>query len=138
MLFRSRLLKRLPWRAEPVRIEPLAAPEAGARANASRLRATHVVHGGTAYHVGPVGIVVGREKDEARRTIVVPDSHTGVSRAHAEIVLRDGELKLRDISRYGTFVNERKVAGEVALQPGDVVRIGSPGVELRAVVVEPA
>ena len=51
-------------------------------------------------------------------------------------MLRDGELKLRDLSRYGTFVNERKVAGEAALRPGDVVRVGSPGVELRAVVVE--
>ena len=132
------MLKRLPWRAEPVRIEPAAPAEAGARADALQLRATHVVYGGTAYRVGPAGIVIGREKDESRRTIVVPDSHSGVSRAHAEIVLRDGELKLRDLSRYGTFVNERKVAGEVTLQPGDVVRVGSPGVELRAVVVEPA
>ena len=48
-----RLLKRLPWRAEPVRIEPAAPAEAGARAAALQLRATHVVYGGTAYRVGP-------------------------------------------------------------------------------------
>jgi pSer/pThr/pTyr-binding forkhead associated (FHA) protein len=69
---------------------------------------------------------------------MVPDNHSGVSRVHAEIQLRDGELKLRDLSRYGTYVNEKKVAGEVVLQPGDVVRVGSPGIELRAVVVEAA
>jgi hypothetical protein len=131
-----RLLKRLPWRAAAVRVVPMAG--AVPPSSAAHLRATHVVHGGTAYLVGAAGIVVGRDNDGARRTIVVPDAHSGVSRAHAEIVLRDGELKLRDLSRYGTFVNERKVAGEVALQPGDVVRIGSPGIELRAVVVETA
>ena len=135
-----KLLKRLPWRAAPVRLEVAAgagratAPSAVARES----RATHVVHGGTAYRVGASGIVVGRETDGARRTIMVPDNHSGVSRVHAEVLLRDGELKLRDLSRYGTYVNEKKVAGEVVLQPGDVVRVGSPGIELRAVVVEAA
>ena len=94
------------------------------------------MHGGVAYRIGTRGLVVGREADDRRRTIVVPDGHSGVSRAHCELVLRDGELKLRDLSRYGTFVNERKIAGEVALLPGDVIRVGSPGVELRAVIVE--
>jgi hypothetical protein len=135
-----KLLKRLPWRAAPVLMN--AAADTGRAtappAVASESRATHVVHGGTAYRVGASGIVVGRETDPARRTIMVPDHHSGVSRVHAEIQLRDGELKLRDLSRYGTYVNEKKVAGEVALQPGDVVRVGSPGIELRAVVVEAA
>jgi hypothetical protein len=135
-----KLLKRLPWRAAPVLVEVVtgagrvAAPSAGA----SQTRATHVVHGGTAYRVGAGGVVIGRETDPVRRTIMVPDNHSGVSRVHAEIQLRDGELKLRDLSRYGTYVNEKKVIGEVVLQPGDVVRVGSPGIELRAVVVESA
>jgi hypothetical protein len=135
-----KLLKRMPWRAAPVLSETVVgmgratAPSAAAGAS----RATHVVHGGTAYRVGAGGIVVGRETDATRRTIMVPDNHSGVSRVHAEIQLRDGELKLRDLSRYGTYVNEKKVAGEVVLQPGDVVRVGSPGIELRAVVVEAA
>jgi hypothetical protein len=135
-----KLLKRLPWRGAPVRLDAAATPgPTSARvAAASAARATHVVHGGTAYRVGARGIVVGRENDAERRTIIVPDNHSGVSRLHAEIVLRDGELKLRDLSRYGTYVNEKKVAGEVALHPGDVVRVGSPGVEVRAVIVEAA
>src|SRR6185295_739275 len=110
---------------------------ASAQASApTEARATHVVHGGTAYRVGARGIVVGRDTDPARRTIMVPDHHSGVSRMHAEIQLRDGELKVRDLSRYGTYVNERKIAGEAVLRPGDVVRVGSPGIEIRAVVVE--
>jgi hypothetical protein len=133
-----KLLKRLPWRDAPVRVEvtaPRSRAHAPAAATAASL-ASHLVYGGTAYRVGASGLVVGREPEPARRTIVVPEGHTGVSRVHCEIVLRDGELKLRDLSRYGTFVNERKVGDEIALKPGDVVRVGSPGVELRAVIVE--
>ena len=132
-----KLLKRLPWRGEPVRIDAAAATRASARAAvALESRATHVVHGGTAYRVGARGVVVGRDKDSERRTIIVPDNHSGVSRVHAEIQLRDGEIWLRDLSRYGTYVNEKKVAGEAVLHPGDVVRVGSPGIEVRAVIVE--
>jgi hypothetical protein len=54
------------------------------------------------------------------------------------VVLRDGELKLRDLSRYGTFVNEKRVAGETTLSRADVIRIGSPGAELHVVDVEGA
>ena len=133
-----KLLKRLPWRAAPAQIEAALSRPSAPTTVAMASRATHVVHGGTAYRVGVSGIVVGREADAARRTIMVPDNHSGVSRVHAEVTLRDGELKLRDLSRYGTYVNEKKVAGEVVLQPGDVVRVGSPGIELRAVVVEAA
>jgi FHA domain len=133
-----KLMKRLPWRDAAVQLDPAAPTRVEAPAAADPVLPTHVVHGGVAYSVGPRGLVVGREADGGRRTIVVPDSHSGVSRAHCEVVLRDGELKLRDLSRYGTFVNERKIAGEVALKPGDVVRVGSPGLELRAVIVESA
>ena len=55
-----------------------------------------------------------------------------------EVLLRDGELKLRDLSSYGTFVNERKIAGETTLKRADVIRIGSPGAELHVVEVEAA
>ena len=43
---------------------------------------------------------------------------------------------LRDLSRYGTFVNEKRVAGETALSRADIIRIGSPGAELHVVDVE--
>ena len=64
--------------------------------------------------------------------------HGGVSRAHCEFVRRDGELKLRDLSQYGTFVNEKRVSGDLAIQPADVIRIGSPGEELQAIAMEEA
>ena len=133
-----KLLKRLPWREAPVSRERGREAGKAAPATAKTAPPTHVVYGGIAYRVGAEGIVIGREADEVRRTIVVADENSGVSRAHCEFVMRDGELKLLDLSRYGTFVNERKVTGETTLKPADVIRVGSPGVELRAVSLETA
>ena len=86
--------------------------------------------------MGADGLVVGRVPVDGRRTLVVGDEAGGVSREHCEIVLRDGELRLVDLSRYGTFVNEKRVDGEIALARGDVVRVGVPGAELLVVEVE--
>jgi len=45
-----------------------------------------------------------------------------ISQRHAEIRLRDGELALRDLgSTNGTFVNQRRLDGEIALKIGDVI-----------------
>ena len=134
-----KLLKRVPWRDPPSddgQANERRAPEP-APVLARTKPPTHVVYGGLAYRVGASGLAIGSEADPQRRTVVLSGS-SGVSRLHCEVVLRDGELKLRDLSRYGTFVNERRVAGETALSRADVIRIGSPGAELHVVDVEGA
>jgi hypothetical protein len=129
-----KLLKRFGWRAPPDQLfAGAAAPLADA---ASQDAPTHVVYAGVVYPVGARGLMVGREQVNGRRTIVVADQANGVSRAHCEIVVRDGELKVVDLSRYGTFVNEKKIAGETTLRRADVIRIGSPGAQIEAVNLE--
>jgi len=130
-----KLLKRFPWREPPAELATGAAAEPR-DAPAPREAPTHVVFGGVVYPIGARGVMVGREQVDGRRTIVVTNQANGVSRAHCELVVRDGELKLIDLSRYGTFVNEKKVAGETTLQRADVIRIGSPGAELQVVSME--
>jgi hypothetical protein len=131
-----KLLKRFAWRAPPAEVAQAASVAVQTAPGPPRNAATHVVYAGVVYPVGARGIVVGRELVEGRRTIVVADQANGVSRAHCELVLRDGELKLRDLSRYGTFVNEKKISGETTLERADVIRIGSPGAELQVVSIE--
>ena len=134
-----KLLKRVPWReapAEEARDGERRAPEP-TPVLARTKPPTHVVYGGLAYRVGAAGLAIGREADPQRRTVVLLGA-TGVSRLHCEVILRDGELKLRDLSSYGTFVNERRVAGETTLSRADVIRVGSPGAELHVVDVEDA
>jgi hypothetical protein len=130
-----RLVKRLQWR-EPALDVPSRAPRETTTASRPRnAPPTHVVYRGVAYAVGR-GLVIGREPDANRRTLSVEEGGNGVSRAHCELALRDGELWLRDLSRHGTFVNERKVAGETTLNRADVIRVGSPGAELEVVSLE--
>jgi hypothetical protein len=132
-----KLLKHLPWRVQAA-AEESDAPAETERAPAAPEadRPTHVVYAGIAHAVSGDGLVVGREVQDGRRTIVVDGGHGGLSRSHCELVLRDGELKLRDLSRHGTFVNERRVAGEAVLKLRDVIRVGSPGAELDVIRVE--
>lgn len=132
-----KLIKHLSWRGAPaeVRLEKRAPlPKRTVVGDPP----THVVYRGIVYAVDARGLMIGREPVNGRRTIVVEGQDGGVSREHCELVLRDGELKLRDLSRYGTFVNERRVAGETTLKRADVIRIGSPGAEIQAVNMESA
>ena len=134
-----KLLKHLPWRAPAVDLAAAPAAAAAAPAHAiaqpGEIAPTHVVYRGRAYRVGGDGIVVGRERADGRRTIVVGDQG-GVSREHAVLSFRGGELVLRDSSRYGTYVNERRVSGETVLKAADVIRVGSPGAELTVIGLE--
>jgi pSer/pThr/pTyr-binding forkhead associated (FHA) protein len=53
-----------------------------------------------------------------------------ISSHHCEILLRGGEVVVRDLnSTNGTFVNGQQVTGEAVLKPGQIVRFGQ--VELR-------
>jgi len=131
-----KLLKRLPWRAEAHVEAARPEPPPPAPMLASVRAPTHVVYAGIVYRVGADGLLFGREAEPGRRTVLVGEGNSGVSRLHCEVVLRDGELRLRDLSTFGTFVNERKISGETALKRADVVRIGSPGAELHVVSLE--
>jgi FHA domain len=133
-----KFLRRLPWRDAPDAEPPDApAPAAPSKpSNGAARTATHVVYRGIAYPIDGEGLVVGREGVAGRRAIVLAREASGVSRAHCEIALKDGEARLLDLSRHGTFVNEKRVPRETVLKPADVIRIGSPGEELGVIALE--
>ena len=60
----------------------------------------------------------------------------GVSRRHCALQLENGQCVVRDFSRYGTFLNGHKLDGSAVLQTGDLIRIGTPGYELRLITTE--
>jgi hypothetical protein len=79
--------------------------------------------------VPAAGAVIGRSRE---CDIVIDDS--AVSRRHAEVTPTSGGWLLTDLeSTNGVRVNARRVAGQLALQDGDVIEIGSTEVlfELR-------
>jgi aspartyl protease family protein len=67
-------------------------------------------------------ITIGRELDND----VVISGDAKVSRHHVQIVSDRGVYRIVDFgSTNGTFVNDRQISGEIALTPGDRVRIGN-------------
>jgi hypothetical protein len=129
-----KLYRHLPWRGEA------SADAAPVRVSTAVLKRstpvpTHIVYRGIAYPVNGAGLVIGRSRLDERAAILLDDEVKGVSRSHCEISLVDGELRLRDVSSHGTFVNERRIDGDEVLRPADVIRVGTPGAELTAVVV---
>ena len=75
-------------------------------------------------------MVVGRGGDTQVQLDPVEDLE--VSSRHAEIRRGEDGWVVRDLdSRNGTFRNGRRVWGEERLEPGDVLRLGSDGPELR-------
>lgn len=117
-----RLIRRLPWRGEPWTTIASASQPAVIKKQA--LPATHVVYAGLA-HSATAGLVIGRSPAPDRAHLVLVGNTEAVSAEHCEVQFRDGELWLRDLSRYGTLVNQQRVAGETRLRPGDEIQIGS-------------
>ena len=60
-----------------------------------------------------------------------------VSRKHAEFRFTDGRCVVADAnSRFGTFVNGRKIAAPVQISAGSQVQLGTEGPILRVVAIE--
>ena len=123
----SRPRSRPRWRA-------LTWPRAAERRQVAS-PATHVIEGGRAHAIDERGIVIGHGPGEGRR-IALAGTGEGISRLHCTLERAGGRARVRDHSRYGTFVNGERVRGEAELGAGDRLRVGSPGVVFELVAVD--
>jgi pSer/pThr/pTyr-binding forkhead associated (FHA) protein len=129
------LLKRLAWRREPGVIDKsVESAQGNDAAEVPVPLATHVVYQGLAHPVTDAPFMIGREVAPGHGLRLV-NGHSGVSREHCQLSRQGGELQLSDSSRHGTFVNEKRIAGQALLVPGDVIRIGSPGEQLQVIAL---
>lgn len=97
-------------------------PRAGSRRSAFRL-----IWGDREIALAEGENVLGRDED----CVAWIDVHS-VSRHHARIVVRGQKAMLEDLdSKNGTFHRGRRVAGEVALEDGDEIRVGTVPLTLR-------
>jgi hypothetical protein len=122
------LVRHLPWDQSRTTIE-VADEQAGAQP-------THVLFGHRATAVGDSALVVGSQPDGTENWLDLGQEMAGVSRRHCDIANANGQCVVTDHSRYGTFLNGHRIDGSAALQAGDVIRVGTPGVELRLIYVE--
>ncbi|MFZ9060151.1 MAG: FHA domain-containing protein [Steroidobacteraceae bacterium] len=96
---------------------------------------THLLHAGQAHRLQEGELCVGLDP-AGDRQLRLAGRPTGVSRQHCRLVASAGRVELLDDSRYGTWVNGRRVQGSVLLSPGDKLRVGTPGVILDLIEVE--
>ncbi len=123
------LTRHLPWDQSRIQVEA-AADHDGALP-------THVLLGDRATPIGAASLVFGTQRAaDGERWLDLQQDMAGVSRRHCEIAAVNGQCVVTDHSRYGTFLNGHRINGSASLQAGDVIRIGTPGVELRMICVE--
>jgi hypothetical protein len=96
---------------------------------------THVLFRGSAWPVTAMPLAVGWSVTGGSRALSLPAGIAGVSRSHCTLRRLDGQVVVEDHSTYGTFVNDERVGGRIALRVGDLLRLGAPGVTLELIRV---
>jgi hypothetical protein len=123
------LVRHLPWDQAPVELHVAPDVTAGGRPS-------HLLFENTAYAITEQALNLGSQSVDGERWIDLQQDMPGVSRRHCSLALENGQCVLRDFSRYGTFLNGHKMDGSTVLQTGDLVRLGTPGHELRLIATE--
>jgi len=95
---------------------------------------SHVIYAGRAHAIAGGPLTIG-SAPEATRSLALAGSAAGISRSHCTLEADGGIVRVRDHSRYGTFLNGERVAGSAELAAGDRLRLGTPGVVLELVAV---
>ncbi len=126
---RISLVRKLPWDQVAVSVEASSASSAGGRP-------THLLLDDTAYPINDQPLNLGTQMVAGERWVDLQQDMPGVSRRHCALQMENGQCVVRDFSRYGTFLNGHKMDGSAVLQTGDVIRLGTPGYELRLIATE--
>ena len=123
------LVRKLPWDQAAV-----AAPADNAPSHSGQ--PTHALFDNRAYAIDSEPLVLGTQTAGAARSIELQQDMPGVSRQHCALQQENGQCIIRDYSRYGTFLNGHRIEDSAVLQVGDLVRLGTPGYELRLITTE--
>ncbi|MEL7186362.1 MAG: FHA domain-containing protein [Pseudomonadota bacterium] len=97
---------------------------------------THLLLGHNAFSLRGEPLILGSQASESGRWLDLRDDMPGVSRRHCIVGAENGQVVVTDHSRYGTFLNGHRIDGSAVLQVGDLLRIGTPGFEMRLIAAE--
>jgi FHA domain len=96
---------------------------------------THVLWEGVAYSLEPAPFLLGVAIPLDARGLNLSGAVAGISRIHCTLRFVDGRFVVEDHSRYGSYVNGRRVESTAVLRSGDRLRLGTPGVEVQLIEV---
>jgi hypothetical protein len=123
-------LAELPWE-EGGGAVPATPAEEVPDAASSVTPPTHVLAGHRAHRLGPGPFRIGSELRAGEAGVQLDPALRGVSREHCTLRRENGAWFVFDHSRFGTWLNGHRIDGAAVVQPGDVLTLGSPPVELR-------
>lgn len=120
------LIRQLPWDQSAVEIRNTGSVRQGGQP-------THLLFGNTAFAIDLEALTLGSQPGDGERSVDLQQDMPGVSRRHCSVRQENGQCIVRDFSRYGTFLNGHRIDGSAVLQVGDLIRLGTPGYELRLI-----
>ena len=120
------LVRHLPWDQAPVEVRPSDAASRGGQP-------THLLFGNHAYAIAADPLVLGTQAADGERSLELQQQMPGLSRRHCVVRQENGQCVVTDFSRYGTFLNGHRIDSSAVLQAGDLIRVGTPGFELRLI-----
>ena len=120
------LVRHLPWDQASVEVRPRDAASQGGQP-------THLLFGNHAYAIAADALVLGTQAADGERWLDLQQQMPGLSRRHCVVSQENGQCVVTDFSRYGTFLNGHRIDGSAVLQAGDLIRVGTPGFELRLI-----
>jgi hypothetical protein len=115
-----------------------AAPNPGpeAQRRTSKPAPTHVLWGGVAHPIDPGPFFLGVAIAEGSRGLNLSGAIAGISRMHCTLRRVEGQVLVEDHSRYGSYLNGRRVEEKAVLGAGDRLRLGTPGIEVQLIEVQ--
>ncbi|HSO62521.1 MAG TPA: FHA domain-containing protein [Desulfobacterales bacterium] len=102
-----------------------AGPSAAAEQTAASPRPTHLLYRNLAYPLTAAPLTVGTRLPAESRGIRIAEDAGGIDRQHCAVQLQGEKAVLTDLSSNGTFLNDLRVEGSVALKVGDAIRLGN-------------
>jgi hypothetical protein len=122
------VITELPWDEGPADTPAVAT---GTAPPVAANLPTHLLAGHRAYRLGEGPFRIGSELGPGEAGVALEPGLRGLSRQHCTLRRENGALFVFDHSRFGTWLNGHRIEGAALVQPGDVLTLGSPPVELR-------
>ena len=88
-----------------------------------------------AYPLGGEAFFLGVSIPEGKPGINLEGDTAGISRYHCSIYGVDGQVFVEDHSKFGTFLNDKRIHERAMLKKGDRLKLGAPGIELHLIEV---
>jgi hypothetical protein len=123
------LIRKLAWDQSPVAATESVGTGGGGQP-------THLLFNNRAFGIDADPLTLGSQPNDDGRYIDLRQDMPGVSRRHCVLQREGGQCVVRDFSRYGTFLNGHRIDGSAVLQVGDLIRLGTPGYELRLITTD--